>query len=91
MKDKFSDYKYWQGFNCIDQQQKKYRFKNGYGASVVKTHESTTSLRELDLYELAVLKNDKICFDTPLTNDTIKLLTIHAVERLLKKIKELEQ
>jgi hypothetical protein len=62
-------------------------FENGYGASVVKgphTYGGTNGL-----YELAVLYDDKICYDTDITNDVLGFLCEAEVTALLMKIKSL--
>lgn len=63
-------------------------FSNGYGASVVR-HMGSYGGPE-GLYELAVLKDDSICYDTPITNDVLGWLEPEAVTQLLQQIKELE-
>lgn len=63
-------------------------FKNGYGASVVKNMFSYGNTR--DLFELSVLKDGKICYETEITDDVIGYLTNRQVLRILKRIKELK-
>lgn len=72
--------------------QKIYRYKNNYGASVVR-HSFSYGHNE-GLWELAVIKwNDDdtwdICYDTPITDDVLGYLTENAVKRYLKQIKKL--
>lgn len=72
--------------------QKLYRYKNNYGASVVRHPFSYGN--EEGLWELAVIKwNDddtwKLCYDTPITNDVLGYLTENDVKRHLKQIKKL--
>lgn len=50
----------------------KVEYPNGYGASIVK-HDSSYGRSE-DLWELAVLHNGAICYDTPMTDDVIGYL-----------------
>ncbi len=73
-----------------------WRFKNGYGASVVRfkvggVFGSHTNDNE---WELGVLKFDKtgfrLTYDTKIADDVIGYLSDKKVERLLKKIKELK-
>lgn len=71
-----------------------FKFKNRYGASVIK-HLGSYG-RELDLWELAVIKfeNDdsidwNLCYDTAITDDVIGCLTDNEIRDLLKQIKEL--
>ena len=49
-------------------------FINGYGASIIKHDYSRASSCD-DRWELAVLKNNSICYDTDLTDDVICYLT----------------
>lgn len=65
----------------------RFRFGNGYGASVVKHFGSFGY--DYDLFELAVLKKDALCYDTPITNDVIGYLANNEVLELLDKIKAL--
>lgn len=68
-----------------------FRFKNGYGASVVKGEGSYGG--EQDLWELAVLKFDgdeyDLDYDTEITNDVEGYLTDEDVGDLLRRIKAL--
>jgi len=83
--------------------QKIWKFKNGYGASVVRF--SIKSMlgkgylggnygSEKGLWELAVIKFDKdswsLTYETKITNDVIGYLTESEVEDHLKRIKELK-
>lgn len=69
--------------------QKKYKFENGRGASVIRNPHSYGG--EKGLYELAVLDdNGNLDYTTPITNDVIGWLTWEEVIELLRKIKELE-
>jgi len=62
-----------------------YKFDNGYGASVVK-HDMSYGGKK-GLYEIAVLDNEgDLCYDTPITNDTIGHLTLGDVEQYLAEI-----
>lgn len=76
--------------------QKIYRFKNGYGASVVKLPKDVAG-STWDLWELAVIRfyGDKptsyrIVYDTPITNDVVSYLLWADVEEYLEQIKALE-
>ena len=65
-----------------------FKFKNGYGASVIKHDYSYGG--SLDLFELAVLNEyDKITYDTEITDDVIGDLTNEEVLILLERIKQL--
>lgn len=63
-------------------------FDNGYGASIVKGPYSYGGSD--GLYELAVIgKDDKICYDTPVTEDVEGYLSEAQVTDLLIKIQQL--
>ena len=68
--------------------QRRYRFANGYGASVVTSPYSYGG--ERGLWELAVLDgNDRLVYDTPVTSDVIGWLTEANVEEKLTEIEAL--
>ena len=62
-------------------------FDNGYGASVVTGPYPYGG--EEGLYELAVLKNEKITYDTEITNDVLGHLSHSDVMNLLADIEAL--
>lgn len=62
-------------------------FKNGYGASVIQTEYSYGGKQ--GLYELAVLRDDSIVYDTPITDDVLGYLSQEEVLKVLKDIDEL--
>ena len=62
-------------------------FDNGYGASVVCT--PFTYGGDKGLYELAVLKDDELCYDTPITSDVIGYLRPEDVTDVMEKIQKL--
>jgi hypothetical protein len=63
------------------------KFDNGYGVSVVRT--PYTYGGKDGLYELAVLDNDGITYDTPITNDVLGYLSEQDVTEVLIKIQQL--
>ena len=67
--------------------QKVYEFPNGYGASVIK-HKGSYGYSK-GLWELAVLNEGELCYDTEITNDVIGYLNDPEVDRLLRKINQL--
>ena len=73
--------------------QKIYKFKNGYGASVVCHDGSYGGPYKPDgdnLWEIAVLdSNEEITYHTPVTHDVIGHQTDEDVEKVLKEISEL--
>ena len=68
--------------------QYEYIFPNGYGASVIKHSYSYGGKK--GLWELAVLKDDELCYDTEITNDVLGHLTTGEVNAILDKIRDLE-
>ena len=69
--------------------QKIYKFKNGFGASVVCHKYSYGG--ESGLWELAVLnKSGSLTFDTPITDDVLGSLTEKEVDNILEEIKQLK-
>ena len=73
--------------------QKIWRFKNGFGASVVQFDGSYGN--RLNDWELAIIKFDKegdyrITYDTKITSDVIGYLSLKEVEKLLVKIKAIK-
>jgi len=62
-------------------------FDNGYGVSVIcgfGAYGNTDTP-----YELAVLKDGSLCYDTEITNDVIGYLTPDDVTKYMKQIQEL--
>jgi len=61
-----------------------YRFPNGYGASVIQ---GTYTYGGPDgLWEVAVLKGESLCYDTPVTDDVLGYCDDEAVADLLVRI-----
>lgn len=63
-------------------------FDNGYGVSVVQG--TGTYSNNENQWELAVLKNGELCYDTPITPDVIGWLSEADVTEVMKKVQELE-
>jgi hypothetical protein len=63
------------------------KFENGYGASVVNHTNSYGG--KSGLYELAVLKDGLITYDSPITNDVLGWLNEDEVTNFLTKIQQL--
>ena len=78
-------------FEYFNGVQYRFRFENGYGASVVK-HDGSYG-RDQDLWELAVItwhdSEFSLNYDTEITDDVIGYLTDSEVQDLLKRIKDL--
>lgn len=64
-----------------------YQFKNGYGASVVR-HQYSYGHQD-GLWELAVLKDGAITYESEISDDVIGYLSWEDVGKLLSKIKDL--
>lgn len=77
--------------------QKIYRFRNGYGASVVRHRQSYGGRSGGNLWELAVTYwfddgdglDWQIAYHTPIASDVIGYLTTAEYQRLLRSIKRL--
>jgi hypothetical protein len=67
--------------------QAKHEFPNGYMASVVKG--PYTYGGDEGLYELAVIKDNKCCYDTPITDDVEGYQTPEEISALLERIEAL--
>ncbi len=64
-------------------------FDNGYGVSVV-CHDFSYGGKS-GLFELAVMYNGNIVYDTPITHDVLGYLTFHDVAETIDKVKELPE
>lgn len=62
-------------------------FDNRYGVSVITGHGSYTD--EASPYELAVLYEGELCYNTHITQDVVGWLTEDKVTELMKQIQEL--
>lgn len=62
-------------------------FNNGYGASVAQTPLSYGG--DQGFYELAVIKDSTIVYDSPVTNDIEGYLAPEDVTRLMEQIQKL--
>ena len=62
-------------------------FPNGYGASIV-SHGNSYGGKE-GLFELAVVKDDKLCYDTPVASNVEGWLDFRQVAELLEQIENL--
>jgi hypothetical protein len=65
-----------------------FKFPNGYGASVIRTPGSYGS--EVGQWELAVIYDNRICYDTEITSDVMGYLTHTEVHNTLKMIEQLQ-
>ena len=71
----------------MDGVQKLYSFTNGYGASVIKHKGSYGG--DQGLWELAVLKGEELCYNTPITDDVLGRLNDPEVDNYLIQISQL--
>jgi hypothetical protein len=67
--------------------QHKFKFENGYGASVVR--HSFSYGNEVGLWELAVLDGLGLTYDTPITSDVVGRQTEAQIGDLLRAIEAL--
>lgn len=65
----------------------KMQFENGYGISVLKG--TLFYSNGIDTYEVAVLDNNGICYNTSITNDVIGHVDANEVSNIMKQIQEL--
>lgn len=64
------------------------QFPNGYGISVVRGTFSYGG--DEGLYECAVLKDNQLCYDTPITDDVIGYCDEDKVNEIIKQVEELK-
>ena len=62
----------------------KHTFPNGYTASVITGGSSYSSDEEP--YEIAVMYDGALCYDTPITNDVLGYLSEEAANEVLQQI-----
>lgn len=77
-------------FRCANQGvQLIWHFQNGYGASIIQASHSYGG--DKGLWELAVLKGQKICYDSPITHDVEGYLTFVNAMKIIVKISKLKK
>ena len=64
-------------------------FKNWYSVSVIRNQ--YTYWGDKWLYELAIMKGDKLCYTTPITNDVLGHLTEEDVTKYMKQVQKLPE
>lgn len=72
---------YGEGFQAVK------NFPNGYGISVITEGNSYTWSKAR--FEVAILRNGEICYDTPLTDDVIHGASKIKVTKIMKSIQNL--
>lgn len=63
-------------------------FENGYGIDIIKHNGSYGG--DEDLFEIAVMKDGDVCYDTSITDDVVGWLTSEEVMSYVFKVKELK-
>lgn len=71
----------------INSKQAKMFFENGYGVSVLQGKMFYSN--GIDTYEVAVLKEGRLCYDTPITDNVIGYVDKDRVSEIMKQIQEL--
>ena len=71
----------------IDGQRAVLEFDNGYGVSVITGYGAYGNAESP--YEIAILKEGSLCYDTPITNNVIGYNTAEEVTEYMKKIQKL--
>lgn len=64
--------------------QLRFTFPNGYTGAVIQG--PSTDGHEDGLWEMAVMVDGDLCYDTPITNDVIGFLTVDGVNSVLEQI-----
>lgn len=84
-------FRFHNGFSeCIEKKdgtQWLFKFENGYGASVITGGIAYGG--KAGFFELAVMKGDELCYDTPITDDVVGWLKSDEVNKLLDIIERL--
>lgn len=62
-------------------------FDNGYGVSVLVGNEFYSN--GIDTYEVAILKDGNITYETPITNDVLGYLSKKEVTKVMKQVQQL--
>lgn len=71
----------------LQSRQAKMQFNNGYGISVIRSEIFYSN--GIDTYEVAILHNGKLCYDTPITKSVIPYATAGEVSDIMRQIQEL--
>lgn len=69
--------------------QARHDFPNGYGVSVIRGF-GTYGVDD-GLYELGVMRNGYLCYDTPITPDVVGYLTLEEAEELADQVAALPE
>lgn len=68
--------------------QARYDFPNGYGISVVN---GECAYCDEDTYEVGILKDGNLCYNTTLTSDVLSYQTPDDIDSILKVLEKYEQ
>lgn len=74
---------------CSEREHWEFEFPNGLGASVIRG--ATTYGGGEGLFELAVMEDGRVCYDTPIADDVIGYLPVVGVTSILDKIRDLKK
>lgn len=66
-----------------------YQFPNGYTASVITGSGACGNAEKP--YDIAVIHNDMLCYDTPITDDVVGYLTEEEANDILQQIASLPE
>jgi hypothetical protein len=66
---------------------RRWKFSNGYGVSVIRNDISLG--HKEGLYEIAVLRGNALCYNTPITEGIVGYLTPREVVVIIRQVKEL--
>ena len=61
-------------------------FENGYGVSVIFGERFYSN--GIDTYEVAIIKDNHVCFDTPLTDTVLAYQNEDEVTEIMRKVQE---
>ena len=64
-------------------------FENGYGISVIFGEQFYSN--GVDTYEVAIIKDNHVCFDTPLTDTVLAYQSEDEVTEIMRKVQELNK
>ena len=82
-----SNFKFFESTPVHGGIQYQHNFDNGYGVSIVR--HSFSYGNGAGLWELAVLCNGNLCYDTPITDDVLGDLTEKEVDEIVEQVKAL--
>lgn len=65
-----------------------HQFPNGYGVSVI---DGDHAYCDIGTYEVAIMKEGKLCYNTPLTDDVLHYQTPKDIDEILKEVESYEK